>query len=237
MPAKKVTSKKPPASKSRAKPAAKRAAKPTAKRAAKPSPKPAATRGTPVKPKSVAKPATKPATKPVAKAKTSTPAANSPASRRSFLAQLDREMAGPKRPAKGTLHPRSLEKGPTYDFAVEASRLLRDDKCEDVVLLDVRGHSMVTDFVIIGSGTSERQMRSILQHVEDLGATRGFQAFRSNADDRASWVLVDFVDVVVHLFEPNTRAHYDLETLWPDAGRIQWERPDQLERDRAGLHV
>ena len=104
-------------------------------------------------------------------------------------------------------------------------------------MLDVRGMSQITDYVIIGSGTSERQMRSILNHVEDLGATRGFQAFRSNTDDRASWVLVDFVDVVVHLFEPNTRAHYDLETLWPDARKIQWERADQLERDRAGLHV
>jgi ribosome-associated protein len=110
-------------------------------------------------------------------------------------------------------------------FAVEAARLLTDDKCEDVLVLDVRELSQVTDFIVIGSGTSERQMRAVLHHVEDLGAEMGFPAFRSSADERASWLLADFVDVVVHIFEPNVRAHYDLEMLWGDAGRVPWERP------------
>ena len=48
-----------------------------------------------------------------------------------------------------------------------------------------------------------------------------------SADDRASWLLADFVDVIVHVFEPNTRAHYDLEMLWGDAPRLEWERPKQ----------
>lgn len=155
--------------------------------------------------------------------------------RRSLHAALDREMAGVaghKRPK-----PAIKNEGPAFGFAVDAARLMRDDKCENVVLLDVRGHSQVTDFVILGSGTSERQMRSVLHHVEELGAQRGFQAYGTNTDDRASWVLVDFVEVVVHLFEPNTRAHYNLESLWPKAKHLQWERPDQLERDRAGLHA
>jgi ribosome-associated protein len=203
-------------------------------------------------PSTRAKPKAKPVTKPKVKAKVAVRAKvaakkasnrSSPeaAKKRSFLAALDREMAGSasKKLSKAARRAKAVpaNEGPAFEFAVEAARLLRDDKCEDVVMLDVRGMSQITDYVIIGSGTSERQMRSILNHVEDLGATRGFQAFRSNTDDRASWVLVDFVDVVVHLFEPNTRAHYDLETLWPDARKVQWERADQLERDRAGLHV
>jgi ribosome-associated protein len=122
-------------------------------------------------------------------------------------------------------------------FAIDAARLVRDDKCEDVVLLDVRDLSQVSDFIIIGSGTSDRQMHSVLRHVEELGKDRKMPAFRSNADDRSTWLLIDFVDVVVHLFEPNTRAHYDLEMLWGDAPRLQWERPDQVQRDRAGLHA
>lgn len=109
-------------------------------------------------------------------------------------------------------------------FAVDSARLLHDDKCTDIVLLDVRGLSQVTDFIVIGSGTSERQMRSVLSHVEDLGATQGFTAFRTSSDERAAWLLADFVHVVVHLFEPNTRAHYDLEMLWGDAPRVKWER-------------
>lgn len=145
------------------------------------------------------------------------------------------EVVAPKAPK--VKRGRPTPEGKSYIFALDAARLLRDDKCEDVVLLDVRGMSQITDYVVIGSGTSERQMRSILHHVEDLGAKQGFQAYRQNVDDRASWVLADFVDVVVHLFEPNTRAHYDLDNLWPDAKRLPWERPDQLERDRAGLHA
>lgn len=122
-------------------------------------------------------------------------------------------------------------------FAIEAARLVRDDKCDDVVLLDVRDLSQVSDYIIIGSGTSDRQMHSALRHVEELGKGRGMPAFRSSADDRSTWLLIDFVDVVVHLFEPNTRAHYDLEMLWGDAPRLEWERPDQVRRDRAGLNA
>lgn len=121
------------------------------------------------------------------------------------------------------------------EFAIEVARLIRDDKCEDVVVLGVGGLSPVADFLVLGSGTSERQMRSVLAHVEDLGRQRGRTAFGSSSDGKATWVLLDFVDVVVHLFEPQTRLHYDLEMLWGDAERVPWERPDQVDRDRAGL--
>lgn len=115
-------------------------------------------------------------------------------------------------------------------FAIEAARLLSDDKCEDVVVLDVRELSHVTDYIIIGSGTSDRQMHSSLTHLEELGREQGFPVFRSSDDERSTWLLADFVDVVVHLFEPNQRAHYDLEMLWGDATRIPWERPDAPRR-------
>ena len=120
-------------------------------------------------------------------------------------------------------------------FAVDAARLLADDKCEQVMVLDVRETSQVTDYIILASGTSERQMRSVLTHVEEMGRERGYPPFRSSEDQRATWLLADFVDVVVHVFEPNTRAHYDLEMLWGDAPHIPWERPGDAARNRAGL--
>ncbi|MDX2131019.1 MAG: ribosome silencing factor [Planctomycetota bacterium] len=123
------------------------------------------------------------------------------------------------------------------EFAIETARLLHDDKCTEIVVLDVRSASPVTDYIVIGSGTSDRQMRSVLKHAEDLGAARGYRAWRSDADQGGRWLLMDCVDVVVHLFEPNTRSHYDLEMLWGDAPRVEWERPDQMPRDRAGLRV
>ncbi len=114
----------------------------------------------------------------------------------------------------------------TRSFAIDAARLCRDDKCTHVRLLDVRELSQVTDFIVIASGTSERQMRSVLHHIDDLGKDAGFPAFRISTDQNADWLLADFVDVVVHLFEPDTRLHYDLETLWGDAERVEWEEPD-----------
>lgn len=121
-------------------------------------------------------------------------------------------------------------------FAVEAARLILDDKCHDVVVLDVRGLSQVTDYIVIGSGTSDRQMRSALDDVAKLGAEQGFRSFRTNADERATWLLADFVDVVVHLFEPNTRALYDLEMLWGDADRIEWMRPGDRAKNRPDMY-
>ncbi|HEX8876174.1 MAG TPA: ribosome silencing factor [Phycisphaerales bacterium] len=121
-------------------------------------------------------------------------------------------------------------------FAIEAARLLHDDKCTDIVLLDVRGRNPMTDYLVVGSGTSDRQMRSTLHDVEELGAKIGYTAVRSTSDDRATWLLADFMNVIVHLFEPNTRAHYDIEMMWGDAPRIPWERPGSAARDRAGLN-
>lgn len=142
----------------------------------------------------------------------------------------------PRKPAKAKPETQAV---PDVDearrFAIDAARMAYDDKCSDIVLMDVRGLSQVTDYIVIGTGTSERQMRSVLKHIEEMGAAAGFPAFRTNADERAMWLLSDFVNVMVHLFEPNTRAHYDLEMLWGDAPRIDWERPDQRRRDRAGL--
>lgn len=120
-------------------------------------------------------------------------------------------------------------------FAVELARLIHDLHCTDVVVLDVRGLSQVTDFLVIGSGTSDRQMHSTLDHSLELGRERGFEALRTSIDARSVWLVADFVDVVLHLFEPQTRAYYDLEMLWGDAPRLEWERPEQRSRNLAGL--
>ena len=110
----------------------------------------------------------------------------------------------------------------TRSFAIEAARLLEDRHVEDVRLLDVRGLSQVCDFVLIGSGTSDRQMKSVAQELEELGEERNNIVFRSDRDAAGTWIVIDFVDLVAHLFEPNQRAYYDLETLWSDAEVIDW---------------
>jgi len=116
-------------------------------------------------------------------------------------------------------------------FAIESARMMLDDKCEDVVILDVTKLSQVTDYIVIATGTSDRQMRSVLEHVEELGDRSGMPAFRTSKDAGTAWLLGDFVDVVVHVFEPNARAHYDLELLWGDAPRVPFarEEPDSAD--------
>ncbi len=112
-------------------------------------------------------------------------------------------------------------------FAVEAARSLADDKCEHVMVLDLQGRSQVTDYFVIATGASDRQMRSAGEHVADMAGTHDFTLFRSNLREPSqTWILLDFVDVVVHVFAPEARAYYDLELLWGDAERVPWPRTE-----------
>jgi ribosome-associated protein len=123
--------------------------------------------------------------------------------------------------SRSTSDPESIR-----DFAVEIARTLADSKCTDVILLDVRGRSQVCDYVVIASGTSQRQMRSAAQEIEDIGKARGQHPYRTNADDSSTWIVVDFVEIVAHLFEPDQRLYYDLELLHAVGKRIDWRRPE-----------
>lgn len=109
-------------------------------------------------------------------------------------------------------------------FAVDAARLLNEDKCEDVVALDLRGVSPVCDFFVIATGTSERQMRAAADHVEQLGKSLNDPPYGVNGAEEGCWIIVDFVDVVVHLFDEERRRYYDLESLWGDGPRVEWMR-------------
>ena len=119
------------------------------------------------------------------------------------------------------------------DFAIKAAQLLEDRHCEDIRIIDVRGLSQVCDYVLIGSGTSERQMRSVAQELEDLGEEHHNVVYRSNRDTGGTWIVIDFVDLVAHLFEPNQRAYYDIESLWADAEPVEWERASGAKRNSA----
>jgi ribosome-associated protein len=136
------------------------------------------------------------------------------------------------RPLPGADHERAK------DFALRAAREMLDDKCTDVLVIDLRGKSQITDFFVVGSGTSDVQMKSVARNLERFGAQNGMKIFRSNAHEaEPTWIVLDFVDVVVHLFEPNTRNHYDIEMLWGDAPRLQIPGHDAPRGlDRAGLH-
>ncbi len=105
--------------------------------------------------------------------------------------------------------------------------MLQQTHCHQVAVLDVRGLSPVTDFFVIASGSSARQMRSVGAEAIELGLERQFKALSRNdsGTETASWVLVDFVDVVLHLFNDQTRSYYDLDNLWGDARPVDFNLP------------
>ena len=107
--------------------------------------------------------------------------------------------------------------------ATAAARAAAAKQGEDVVILDVRDLIVITDYFVIATGTSERQVRTIVEEVEKALRARGVRPIRREGEVDARWVLLDFVDVVVHVFGQAEREYYDLERLWRDAPRIVWE--------------
>lgn len=113
-----------------------------------------------------------------------------------------------------------LEVEQAREFAQAIGTSLLGDKCENVIILDVTKTSPVTGFIVFGSGTSARQMRSALENLDAVAEKFGTSVYQISNDNDALWLLADFVDVVVHVFEPNARNHYDLEGMWPVAPHV-----------------
>jgi ribosome-associated protein len=110
------------------------------------------------------------------------------------------------------------------DFARQLARLAADHRAEDVVILDLRNLSAIADFFVIATGTSDRQMRAVAEAVEDYGRSVGQRVYGRSGYESATWLLVDYVDVVLHVFDAERRQYYDLELLWGDAPRVEWEQ-------------
>jgi ribosome-associated protein len=109
-------------------------------------------------------------------------------------------------------------------FVVDVARLLADRNCQDVVIFDLRGLCDVTDYIVLASGTSDRQILSVGKEVQEMAQEQDLVRFGREADTSTTWLVLDFVDMVVHLFDPDARVHYDLEMLWGDAPCVIWER-------------
>src|SRR3954463_6749041 len=107
--------------------------------------------------------------------------------------------------------------------AVAAARAALEKKSEEVVVLDLRGMSGYTDYLVIGSGTSDRQLEAIAEGIEKELKGLGHKLVGSEGQRGGRWVLLDFGDVVVHVFHLDEREHYDLEGLWADAPRVEVE--------------
>ena len=121
------------------------------------------------------------------------------------------------------------ENANAMDFALAAAKLAAERHCTDIVVLDLRGKSPATDYFVILTGTSNRQMRSVADDICVEAREQGYQRFGRAGYDQARWILLDYVDVVVHIFDAEYREYYDLELLWGDAERLATEDTESTE--------
>ncbi|NMW19331.1 MAG: ribosome silencing factor [Chlorobiaceae bacterium] len=102
-------------------------------------------------------------------------------------------------------------------LAKRSAELALEKKCEEIKILDLRGLTSVTDFFVIASADSERKAKAAAEHVIDELKEDGERPMHIEGMDSMHWILLDYIDVVVHIFMPDERRFYDLESLWSDA--------------------
>ena len=105
-------------------------------------------------------------------------------------------------------------------LARRAAELARDKKGEDLILLDLSFLDAVSDYFLIVTGNSEVQVKAIAEHVTDQLKLEGYVPWHTEGFANRRWILLDYVDVVVHVFYHETRDYYLLERLWGDARRV-----------------
>ena len=107
-------------------------------------------------------------------------------------------------------------------LAIEAARAADDKKGQDVCIMDMREKLGITDFFLIASGRNERQVRRIRDAIEERLRELGVKPARREGQRFGRWILLDYMDLVVHVFLEEDRAFYDLERLWKDVPLIEW---------------
>jgi ribosome-associated protein len=105
-----------------------------------------------------------------------------------------------------------------------AARTAEDNRGTDIVILDMRELTSIFDYFVIVSGTSRRQLHAMSEEIDRVLAEKGDLRLGIEGYGESRWILLDYGDVVVHLFEPETRAYYALEQLWGQAKSVPFEK-------------
>lgn len=152
------------------------------------------------------------------KRKKGSSASRSKAGSKPSPAKAKRPLKAPR--AKAPVAPKKklgLEK--SRQLARDIARLALTKKAFDVVIMDVREVSSVTDFFVIASGATDIQVRAIGRAIDDGMRARKVKPIHSEGEGACTWLLLDYFDVVVHVMQPRVRDYYNLEGLWADAPR------------------
>lgn len=113
----------------------------------------------------------------------------------------------------------------SWDKALLLTRFALEKKARDLVVMEVTRLTSIADYFIICSGSSDRQVQSIAQGIAENLGTAGLSPLSVEGAQRGHWVLMDFSDVIVHIFYEPVREFYDLEGLWGQAPRVELPEP------------
>ena len=112
--------------------------------------------------------------------------------------------------------------------ALRGGQLAEEKKAKDVIVIDLIGLTDIADFFVIASGTSERHVKTVSENIE-LGMKKsGVKPFSVEGYDEGRWVIIDYGDVIVHVFLENLRELYDLENLWIEAKRYRTDEENKI---------
>lgn len=114
---------------------------------------------------------------------------------------------------------------PARALAIEAARIAEKNNAEEIVVLNLRDISPVADYFVICTGSSDRQMRTVADEIARYGQSVGQKVWHVAGEMSGQWIVMDFVDVVVHIFGQAHRRYYDLELIWGEAPKVRWRRP------------
>jgi ribosome-associated protein len=120
----------------------------------------------------------------------------------------------------------TLDALPSREVAIAAARAAATKQASHIVILDVHDLIVITDFFVICSGSTKRQVKTLIEEIERAIRELGEKPIRREGEDDGGWWLLDYFDVVVHVFGAEEYAYYDLERLWRDAPKVQWQEPD-----------
>ena len=127
------------------------------------------------------------------------------------------------KPRDGRSRASSKAEAEARALALAVAGAALEHKALNVEIIDVRGKVDYSDYVIVMSGRSDRQVAALARNIEEALKARGQRCTGVEGLPHASWLLMDFGDVIVHIFHEDTRGYYDLETLWIDAARVAME--------------
>ena len=108
------------------------------------------------------------------------------------------------------------------EIAITCAKIADEKKAQDIVILDVDKISSITDYFVICSGINDRQLYAIADEIDKQLKKLSVKKFGMEGYREAKWILIDYGDAIVHLFDKEMRSYYDLELLWGDAPKIKW---------------